>query len=204
MSEIVYLLTNPAMPGLVKIGKTTQEDPQLRMDDLYSTGVPLPFDCELAMEVDDAAKVESILHETFESHRVNPRREFFEMDALNAASILRQHGIRDVTLDITKQTDGEDSVSKAASAIYKKKHPKLDFEKMGISTGSVLHFTLKNAQVTVVDARKVRFEGQKPKSLNAVTQELTENEDTAYFASYWRFDGRLVSDIYEETCLSVD
>ena len=37
---IVYLLTNPVMPGLVKIGMTTQEDIDKRMKELYMTGVP--------------------------------------------------------------------------------------------------------------------------------------------------------------------
>lgn len=38
MSDIVYVLTNPAMPGLVKIGYTTQEDVKMRIAQLYSTG----------------------------------------------------------------------------------------------------------------------------------------------------------------------
>ena len=37
-NQIVYVLTNPAMPGLVKIGRTTREDPQVRMNELYTTG----------------------------------------------------------------------------------------------------------------------------------------------------------------------
>ena len=44
---IVYLLTNPVMPGLVKIGMTTQEDIDKRMKELYTTGVPVPFECKL-------------------------------------------------------------------------------------------------------------------------------------------------------------
>jgi len=44
-SEIVYLLTNPAMPGLIKIGRTTRKDIKARMRELYTTGVPLPFEC---------------------------------------------------------------------------------------------------------------------------------------------------------------
>ena len=38
---IVYLLTNPYMPGLVKIGMTIQEDLEKRMKELYTTGVPV-------------------------------------------------------------------------------------------------------------------------------------------------------------------
>ena len=38
---IVYVLTNAAMSGLVKIGKTTQNDFKIRLSQLYSTGVPV-------------------------------------------------------------------------------------------------------------------------------------------------------------------
>ena len=48
---IVYLLTNPVMPGLVKIGMTTQEDIDKRMKELYTTGVPVPFECKFACKV---------------------------------------------------------------------------------------------------------------------------------------------------------
>ena len=41
--EIVYVLTNPAMPGLVKIGRTAGEDAGARIAQLYTTGVPVPF-----------------------------------------------------------------------------------------------------------------------------------------------------------------
>ena len=41
---IVYLLTNPCMPGIVKIGKTSRTDLQNRMKELYTTGVPVPFE----------------------------------------------------------------------------------------------------------------------------------------------------------------
>jgi len=45
---IVYVLINPAMPGLIKIGRTNQEDVKYRMSQLYTTGVPLPFECVYA------------------------------------------------------------------------------------------------------------------------------------------------------------
>lgn len=48
---IVYLLTNPVMPGLVKIGMTAQKDIEKRMRELYTTGVPVPFECQFACKV---------------------------------------------------------------------------------------------------------------------------------------------------------
>ena len=40
---IVYLLSNPAMPNLIKIGFTSQNDIKMRMANLYSSGDPLPW-----------------------------------------------------------------------------------------------------------------------------------------------------------------
>lgn len=71
-SQIVYVLTNPAMPGIVKIGKTTQLEVQERMKQLYGIGVPLPFDCAFACQVKDATKVEKALHVAFGNTRLNP------------------------------------------------------------------------------------------------------------------------------------
>jgi len=70
---IVYLLTNPAMPGLVKIGMTTREDVKQRMKELYGTGVPVPFDCRYICKVksSDCAKIEKALHTAFAPDRIN-------------------------------------------------------------------------------------------------------------------------------------
>lgn len=50
-SGIVYVLTNPAMPGLVKIGQTKRDKMDARLKELYGTGVPLPFECQYACRV---------------------------------------------------------------------------------------------------------------------------------------------------------
>lgn len=54
MSNIgyVYILRNPAMEGIFKIGKA--DDVQKRINELSSsTGVPMPFECEFAMKVEN-------------------------------------------------------------------------------------------------------------------------------------------------------
>ena len=76
------------MPGLVKIGKSSQDDHNTRVSQLYTTGVPVPFDIEYACSVPNPAEVESALHAAFGPQRINPRREFFEIDAEQAISIL--------------------------------------------------------------------------------------------------------------------
>ena len=64
MEGSVCVLTNPAMPNMVKIGKTTR-NVELRLADLYSTGVPLPFECEYAAKVKDVDKRKSISYSIF-------------------------------------------------------------------------------------------------------------------------------------------
>ena len=99
MPNIVYVLTNPAMPGFVKIGMTDGPDVQARMNSLYSTGVPFPFECAIAWEIEgrDALAIETALHTAFGPQRVNPSREFFEIDPEQAQVLLRVIPGRDVT-----------------------------------------------------------------------------------------------------------
>jgi hypothetical protein len=68
-SGIVYIISNPAMPGLVKVGKTINLEDRLKS--LYSSGVPMPFRCVYAKEVDNYSEVERKLHQGLNSHREN-------------------------------------------------------------------------------------------------------------------------------------
>ncbi|MBK6819510.1 MAG: GIY-YIG nuclease family protein [Bacteroidetes bacterium] len=90
---IVYVLTNPAMPGIIKIGRTNQEDVKYRMSQLYSTGVPLHFECVYAAKVSNYEKVEKALHIAFGLDRLNPNREFFEIEAFSSYSNYKIDGI---------------------------------------------------------------------------------------------------------------
>ena len=68
---VVYVLRNPAFPGYIKIGKT-KTDVDRRLSELYSTGVPLPFECVYAGRVRSGLSegdVETRLHRAFAPHR---------------------------------------------------------------------------------------------------------------------------------------
>lgn len=83
----VYVMSNPAMRGLVKIGMTTGT-PMQRAHELSTTGVPEPFSIEFAVYADDARKLERECHEHFSKNRCRSEREFFSVDAQDAAIFL--------------------------------------------------------------------------------------------------------------------
>ena len=72
----VYVLSNPSMPGIVKIGRS-KAGGKHRASQLYTTGVPMPFLLEFEMLVTDPEFVEVAAHEHLEQRRVNGSREFF-------------------------------------------------------------------------------------------------------------------------------
>ena len=86
----VYILTNPAMPGLIKIGKT-RLNPTDRAAQLHTTGVPRGFQVEYACHTSDPEAVEQAMHVAFGPRRVNDRREFFEIEPEHAIAVLSLH-----------------------------------------------------------------------------------------------------------------
>ena len=103
---IVYVLTNPEMPGLVKIGKTSLDAMQNRLLSLYQTNVPAPFECEYAARVPNAFSVEASLHRYFKEYRVNPDREFFRIEPEQVIQRLRPMSIEDFTPEAKEILDG--------------------------------------------------------------------------------------------------
>ena len=142
---IVYLLTNPVMPGLVKIGMTTQEDIDKRMKELYTTGVPVPFECKFACKVkkSDCLKIEKALHKAFDPQRINQNREFFRINVEQAQAILELFHHEDVTEEVTDEIQNDlTDEDKAASTKAHAKRPPLNFYEMGLQKGDVLIFYL--------------------------------------------------------------
>lgn len=79
----VYVLSNAAMPGLLKIGRSIHGG-KSRAKDIYQTGVPTPFTLEFEMLVDCPATVEALVHEKLGAHRASKSREFFRIDVMTA------------------------------------------------------------------------------------------------------------------------
>ena len=117
---IVYVLSNPAMPGMVKIGKTGRQV-EARLSDLYSTGVPLPFECEYAAIVADMDRVEKAFHQAFGPNRVNPKREFFSIQPEQAIALLELMAVENLTPVLQEEAEKVDTEAKASVESFKRK-----------------------------------------------------------------------------------
>lgn len=84
----VYVLSNSAMPGLVKIGQSAA-DPALRAAVLHTTGVPRPFTVEYKGLFADFARIERLAHAAFAERRDTAQREFFRLTAEAAVAKIR-------------------------------------------------------------------------------------------------------------------
>ena len=204
MSEgIVYVLTNPAMPRMVKIGRTGREI-GARLSDLYTTGVPLPFECEYAARVKDQNEVESAFHLAFGPYRVNPRREFFNIEPEQAITLLKLMALEDVTPVVQKEAESVDIEAKASTEKFKKaRRPNVNLWTMGFMGEEVL-FKDGTTKAKVVYDGWIEPEGYNPDdgkvSLTSYTKGLLSLPSDARpnIKPYWTLNGKTLSELYDE------
>ena len=199
--QIVYVLTNPSMPGLVKIGKTTQEEIEIRMKQLFSTGVPVPFDCAFACKVPDASIVEKALHHAFGNARINPTREFFRIEADRVIAILKLLHVEEVTAQVEQTIEAEATQADLQAAVHLKqaRRPRMDFVELGIPVGSVLVFKDNSAQAVVSGSKLVTFEGSECSLTAATRKVLNLADDYALQPSpYWTYNAKSLKEIYDD------
>ena len=72
----VYVAQNSSILGLLKIGRT-EKVPTVRLAELFTTGVPEPFDVAYYALVQDSKKAEKQVHELLDRYRHKENREFF-------------------------------------------------------------------------------------------------------------------------------
>lgn len=199
----VYVITNPAMPGLVKIGSTGQNDVKTRMSALFTTGVPLPFQLEFACRAENYKQIEGALHTAFGPSRANPSREFFEIDPVQAVAILKLLHVEDVTSEIEAEPSCVPPQDEAAASAFSAKRPHMNFQEMGIPVGAALNFIDGHSVVFVAGPKKVVVEGEEM-SLTAATRRLKNLPYSVQPSPFWYFEGKLLKAIYDETYTHTD
>ena len=88
-SGYIYILSNAAMPGLLKIGRTDRH-PEQRARELRTTGVPHPFLLEHHVSVQDSVSAETQVHHLLQANggRMSADREFFSVNLQYAIETL--------------------------------------------------------------------------------------------------------------------
>ncbi|MEJ8846168.1 GIY-YIG nuclease family protein [Variovorax rhizosphaerae] len=201
--QTVYVLTNPAMPDIVKIGMTKASDVAQRIAELgKSTSVPLPFDCVFACNVPDARKVEQALHRAFAPDRINPSREFFKTKPDQVIAILKLlHQGEEVTAQVEEQAEAQtDPESLASAASHKRKmRPKINYLEIGLQVGDTITFKDGVATATIAGPHTVNYQGEES-SLQRVSLKLMPEIVGRGVASklYWTFNGKSLEDMHEE------
>ncbi|WP_408610770.1 DUF4041 domain-containing protein [Brevibacterium antiquum] len=102
----VYVISNVGSFGknVVKIGMTRRLDPMDRVRELGDASVPFTFDVHALFFSSDAVGIETMLHQTFSSERINRinlRREYFAVTPEQVLSALQNQKVEVVeyTLD---------------------------------------------------------------------------------------------------------
>ena len=155
-NQIIYILTNEAMPGYVKIGKTTTSLEQRIAELSRSTSIPLPFTCFYACIVNDSSFVEKQLHNAFGDNRANPRREFFVIDPERVVAALKLASIQEVTIegDIVDSREDQIALDQARERLSK-----FNFEMVKIPIGAELTFSRDSSKKAIVlDNNHIVFE----------------------------------------------
>lgn len=201
---IVYVLSNPCMPGIVKIGMTERKDIDSRMKELYTTGVPLPFECKFACNVNksECGRIEKALHKAFAPQRVNKDREFFRIMPEQAIAILELFQHEDITDEVSQEIENDlTPEDKAAQEKFRTKRPPIHFLDMGLHEGDVLVYKNdENVTCSIMDQKHVLYKGNVT-TLTPITTELLGKAYSVQPTPYWmvRETRRCLMDIYDET-----
>lgn len=98
MAGFIYIMSNPAFPDLLKIGKSKKDPTQDRVAELNQTGVPKPFRVEYYAFVENEDSLESLAHQHFSAQRPNKKREFFNVECAVAINAIRDLAARHSTI----------------------------------------------------------------------------------------------------------
>ena len=207
MEGIVYVLTNVAMPDLVKIGFTKNVDfkgLKQRIQRLYTSGVPWPFDIHHAVKVANAPEAEGLLHNTFVDYQINPRREFFDVPPERVVSamglLLIGGGGTLVDLEDSNGDGGDESDSEipeesritedvvAAQMRARVNRPPFKFARWGIPIGSILRFVRDHSKTAeVASDTEVVLDGERMR-LGPAAGKLLPYTVRVAGTEYWEYE----------------
>ena len=192
----VYIFTNPSMPDHIKIGYTT--DIKRRLNDLDTTGIPMPFEPYFTVKTAKYRTLERVIHRELDKltdTRARTNREFFKIDPELARDLLLNISklIDDAEIDDYGNIAKEDGIN--ADGTVKPMSSKTTFSMLGIPVGAELEpITDKYPRVVTVDeVNLVRLWSGEEKAISRVAVDVTGHPRNGFMC--YRYKGELLSDI---------
>ncbi len=193
--EIIYILTNEAMAGYVKIGRTSTSLEQRIRELNSSTSVPLPFTAFYACTVKDAVFVEHQLHDAFDDSRVNPRREFFRVAPERVVAALKLAEIESITpkKDFVENAEDQKSLNEA-----RKRRSRFNFGMVDIPVGAELYFSRdENIKAKVLETNtsdsSIEVNGKRT-NLSRSAQKILGFDYGVAGTDYWMYEGETLDE----------
>jgi len=87
-SGYIYIAVCPAMPNLLKIGKTKKHPIERMMELSAPSGIPTPFQLAYYQPCNDMDFIEKKIHDFLKNKRAKDNREFFAVSLFKAATTL--------------------------------------------------------------------------------------------------------------------
>jgi ribosomal protein L15 len=190
--EVIYVLTNEAMPGYVKIGKT--HNLEQRVHRLSATAVPFPFTIFYACTVKDAHFTEHQLHDAFDDNRMNPKREFFKIAPERVVAALKLVEIENRTpkKEIVLDKEDQHPLNEA-----RKRRSRFNFNMVKIPIGAELTFSRdKNVKAKVVNptaVESIEMDGKRT-NLSSSAQKILGYQYPVAGTDYWMYKGETLDE----------
>lgn len=101
MKGWVYVISNKAMPGILKIGYSTK-DPKLRAAELNHTGSPYPYVVEYEMLIEEPYQIEQRIHKMLSSSKEG--KEWFRCSIREAITSIKEIAASSFIYDQSRET----------------------------------------------------------------------------------------------------
>ena len=162
----VYVLTNPCFKeNWIKIGMTDNLERRI-LELSQATGVPLPFEKFAALKTAKYKKAETLIHRLIgqlaPTKRINPKKEFFNIEPEDAVSILKDVAelLDDAEIIYFSDNQTEQKSTQKSINNHSKKSPRT-FYAMGLKDGDTIYFiAAPQYKATVCGERTVMFENK--------------------------------------------
>lgn len=165
----VYILTNPSYKdNIIKIGYTNNL--KNRLNQLDKTGVPTPFEPYMTVETTKYKQLERVIHRELDKltdFRTRQNREFFEIDPIDAADLLKNLSLLLDDAVIVEYGNISNIEEKSVSTITQQGN-RTTFAMLGIPIGSSLKATNRDIPDVIVydDVNQVQLPDGTVKSIS--------------------------------------